>query len=121
MSINEKALDVLMEAELEELYAAIGHYESVDRFGATPPDKAKLIEIGKNWIESNSEKFRAKICPSDVAQEILSSSETTAQDIKNLIPVVADLIISLSGGVPATYVATLLLRIGLRKWCEQNE
>lgn len=82
---------------------------------AAQPDEEKDIYIsaGKAWFDKNMEKFRVALCGS----EKLKSALNQESDEKNLIIAISDVLASIVIGVPPVMVASLIIKIGVNKFC----
>ena len=116
-SMAEKAL----QSDIEILYAAVGHALSRQTLGVAPGDRQSLIAGGEEWIKSKMTDFCALICSdASVSTLILKPTANVSENIATVCTL-ADVIIGVCGGIPAVYVSTLLLKIGLRELCQANQ
>jgi len=82
-----------------------------------PLDNDELKERGKIWFERMTFSFKTKICQSSF---ILSITEE--HDTAKLITGIADLIVSILPPHIAPFtVASIILKIGLKKFCNQRK
>jgi len=106
-----------MNADVETLFASIGAIEAQEQFGIAPLDKNSLIEIGKKWLLSKETRLRSIVCGNPRLTAYLVEANPQRQDQETGALLIADLIVTVCGGIPAIYVAVLLIKIGLRSWC----
>lgn len=99
------------------MYASIGFFDSSKgQLGVAPRDRQSLIELGKAWILDKESALRTLICNDVNIQEQVFLNQFNKDKVEAIL-LIADLIVSICGGVPAIYVATLLIKIGLKDWC----
>jgi hypothetical protein len=103
------------EAELinladEELFAVIGQ-DVAGRAGAQLP-YSDYVSIGKEWFESRLSHLQSYVCAPELSERLLRES-----DEGKLVRELVDLLGSLLLGVRPAAIATLIVRIGLRRFC----
>jgi len=104
--------ETVLEMSIEELYAQIG--ETLIPGAGVLPDKAqRAARAGRAWLDMRSSELRSLVCP---RVEVLI--DEAHDDDATLAAAVADLIASATGQIPAFTAAVLMVRIGLRGFCQ---
>jgi hypothetical protein len=117
-SNDEKLLDIALKADIETLYAVVGQIASKNRLGASPTDKQSMIESGRRWIKDKHNDLRGLVCNNPQITDMFLSRDRKVSDTRDLVLLVSDLIVSVCSGIPAIYIAALIVKIGLREWCD---
>ena len=107
-----------LESDVDVLYATIGYALSKQALGVAPPDRRTLVETGKAWIAANAGKLRDIVCKDETLKRVVLKPTPDVADNITAVTTVADFIIAVSHGLPVICVATILLKIGLREFCE---
>jgi len=103
--------------DLDDLYVVVGR-ASEGRSGVQfSPDRARAQ--GKTWFESHRDILFHKVCEDWEYCKKRRSAKLT--DPITLAVALADLIIAACGGIPPLAVSTLLLKIGLDRFCGCDE
>ena len=107
----------LLLADEEDLLAAIGAALNRD-LGAAPQDKKSLIEGARQWFTDNAADLKARVCGSVRIQAAVRDDDKLSN--ANLLLLIADTLISIKGGVPAMYVAAMIVMRGVRDLCHAH-
>jgi hypothetical protein len=117
---QEQLISNAMIADIDTLLATIGYHISNAELGVAPNDKQTLIEKGRLWLQNHTTELQEQICSNTKVQSLLRVGDDENNDVHELIIVVIDIIAAIYVGVPAVSVAVLLVKIGLRRWCNVN-
>lgn len=101
----------LLEYSEEDLFAVIGH--SVSPSKNLIPDIPALVKAGRAWFDAQKDDLRTRICIEDVRRLGDSANDDVA-----LIVAMADLIAAITGHVSPFTVSVIILRVGLRNFCD---
>jgi len=75
-------------------------------------DSDQLITFGRNWFEKQLPHLRENVCTNIVTQHLLKNTDEVI-----LIGAIVDIISSVCVGVTPATVATLIVKIGLKEFC----
>jgi len=117
---QKEILNKALDADAEILFATIGAINAKEQLGIAPQDKQSLIEQGKEWVAIHEKQFRSIICDNPQVTKYLAEENPQRKDQEATALLIADLVVSFCQGIPAVYVAVLLVKIGLRSWCNGN-
>jgi hypothetical protein len=117
---SDALLDIALKADVETLYAAIGQAASRSRLDVAPKDKQSLIEVGRKWLNNKHNELQKLVCNSPEVTQLFLSNDPRMTDARDLVLLVADLIVSACSGIPVNYVAALIVKLGLREWCKED-
>jgi hypothetical protein len=117
---NDKSLDTALNSDIDTLYASIGYFcISNKQLGMAPPGRPFCLELGKAWIHDKGNDLRDTICNDSNIRRYFQENESE-KDRKDAVLLIADLIVAICGGIPAVYVAALIVKIGLKEWCNAS-
>ena len=118
MTPDDRAeLKPLLEKDLDELYILLAQSDPANADTFFSADEAR--EQGRRTFERLSGPLRRRIC----VDWGYCDKSTTGQfsDVLTLTAAVADVIVTVVGGIPAGTVATIAVKIGLRRFCKCKE
>lgn len=98
----------------EELYEILGNDLIKGQKQAFPLTQSQIIDRGKKWFNAKVELLRKSVCP-------YQKTIATESDEKKALVQVADLVAKLTLGVSPFAIAALLLKIGLKHLCEDQQ
>jgi hypothetical protein len=104
----------------DELVLAIGKFAyDYANLGASEGDKETLFEFGKKWIDANKKALQDRICKSDQIEKIIRKVGDNDELSAGLI--ICDLVSSLLISIPPFFISALLMKIGIKKFCNIND
>jgi hypothetical protein len=110
-------VDIAIKADIKTLYAVIGSSVSKNQLGVSPSDKEALVNAGMSWVKDKQNELKTLVCADPNIRKLFLSNNLKIADTRDAILIVTDLIITICQGIPAVYVAALIVKIGLREWC----
>lgn len=120
-SKEHNVLEATMAADIETLYATIGYAVEQQRLGVAPTDRGSLIEHGQAWIRNMSDSFKQLICSNKDVQKYFGADKPSDNEQRAVILLIADLIASMCGIIPAINVSVLLVKIGIKELCNEYD
>jgi hypothetical protein len=102
-----------MNLNKEELFELIG--KDLTARQAFPLSKDELAERGKNWFIAKIDTFRDVLCSNKNKKYLVEDSGT-----KTAVLAISDLLASVCFGVSPVTVAAILLKIGIRNLCSND-
>lgn len=105
----------MSEAELARI---IGSEMLSGALGAKPVAEEEQEALGFSWFSSKRDQFQALICGNEGVQKYLENPEKRRS--VEALSVVADLIVSLVGNVPALVAAAMIMHYGLDHLCKKD-
>ncbi|MBE9070696.1 hypothetical protein IQ260_29065 [Leptolyngbya cf. ectocarpi LEGE 11479] len=118
---QERMLANVLKSDIETLYASIGYFEEQKKIGVAPSDRKKLTDLGKQWVNDRKDKIRDLICTNNKINALYNSNSEDDKDKIEAILLIADLIVAICSGIPAIYVSTLIIKIGLKELCNEQQ
>jgi hypothetical protein len=109
-----------LDSDLDTLYAVIGRALEQETLGVAPMDRQRLAAAGRNWMKEKSSELKRFICGQPAVQKFFSGPVPVGADGISAVLLLTDLIVTVCHGVPATCVSTLILKLGLKKFCGQQ-
>jgi hypothetical protein len=112
-SFNSDEIQRLLTRDEDELWAVLG--SAVDKsMHALPPSKKALAARAKTWFEEHVNELQQKVCPSPVAQRLMSGD--TADEV-SIVATLAGTLSSSFHPVIALAVSVLVVKRGLAAFC----
>jgi hypothetical protein len=100
----------LLQLTEDELFESLGRHLTARQ--AFPLTKSQMVERGQQWFKAKMALFRTYICPK--VPQILAQDS----DEKTVILSIADIIANAVIGVPPLMVAALIVKIGVKTFCQ---
>ena len=102
--------DRLLNASTEELFELLGR----DLAGrqAFPLSSEELVEQAKGWFSAQTKTIQAAICTPSIAKIFVAEC-----DERELLLGLADILVEKQFGVAPLTLSALVLKIGLKKFC----
>ena len=116
-SIDEEKVKKALEADLDTLYSALGYSVNQDKIGVSPPSRDKLFSFGKEWFEKRKKEIEQIICMNKVVISQYLKPDTGIGDSVTIALLLGDLLLSKFGVTPAIYISSIVIKIGLNKFC----
>jgi hypothetical protein len=98
----------------DELFETLGR--ELTGHQALPLPKNEAIKRGRRWFEANVQRFRSAVCDNPASTAVMNASDSSA-----LVTAIADLIVGYCTGVSPVTVASIVLKIGFTKFCENEK
>jgi len=117
---DEKMLAIASRADLDTLFATIGHFDAQHQLGVAPKDKTSLIDRGKAWFDNHRKDIASAICQDQLLKDRILNPEPGESDKRDLILLVTDVLATVVSPIPIFYLAALVLKIGVRAICDDN-
>lgn len=113
MDENADTIDHFMALDDDQLFSELAdHIPSlVDTF-YSPEGKRRAA---RQWFEAIVPELRRKLCTE--WSLVRKMNDPQFQDLSTLLAAMADVVATLSLGVPATLIAVVIFRIGIRNFC----
>lgn len=112
---SEAGLRMTDTHELDELFVALGEEVlSSSRMGASVSQEQKY-NLGRNWFESHFIEIKSVVCSNNVVKDLADKSDTAA-----LVTALTPLLGFSTTATAMSVVATLLIRIGIRRVCSEQ-
>jgi hypothetical protein len=106
-------MDRLLDATEDDLYRLVG--EDLSRHAGLPADPAVLVERGRKWFNLNRPRLQLLVCESTAVRAFLARSDEIA-----LVGAIIDVIGGACDTVAPGTVATLIVKIGLERFCRKG-
>lgn len=118
MEAREAAAKFLQLTE-EECYQFIGKLSTQNGTLGAANRKSKDDEIldGRAWLTVHAESFQERICAEQSVRR--TAQALTDVDEVQLSLSIGDLILGLTGKIPALCVSALIIKIGLYRYCNE--
>jgi|CXWL01.1.fsa_nt_gi hypothetical protein len=115
METHEKRLEIqkALASSEDDLLAVIGFTLAQTHMHAAPPDKSRMIQLGKEWMDKNLDSIQEKICRDDNLKKFAQSDENLA----DLGVLIFDAIAGLYVGVPFVAISAWITKRGLAYVC----
>ncbi len=112
MKHQEHEIVDLLSLTEEQLLSKVADHLNFDDVLYAPDVK---YVIGKKWFDSKMKSLQQKLCHEWNIAEKMDLPQY--QDMTNFISVIADILSTMSLGIPATLIAVLIVKMGIRKFC----
>lgn len=116
-STDRDQIGQLLEMGEDELYATIPMY--IPEYEDSVFSPQKRVEVGRNTFRAYQDKLTKIICEEWNFCERINKSDWS--DTVDLVAAIADVIATAVSGIPPFIIGTLLVKIGIRKFCECTE
>ena len=103
--------DLILLSE-EELLSNIAEHLNIDDVLYAPGVKSI---IARKWLDSKIQSLQQKLCHEWKIVEKMDLPQY--QDATNFVSVIADILSTMSLGIPTTLIAVLIVKMGIRKFC----
>ncbi len=110
---NKLEMQRALASSEDDLLAVIGFAEAQKHMHAAPPDKSRMIQLGREWMDKNLQIIQEKICQ----DETLRKFSQTDESMVDLGVLIADAIAGLYVGVPFVAIAAWITKKGLAHVC----
>lgn len=112
---REKGAEIVraLNSTEDDLLAILGYFSAQSQMYATPPDKRRFIDLGKEWVAVNEKKLQSIICENEKIKQFASSDD----NLVDLGILIMDAIASTYSGFPIVVIAAWIMKKGVNTLC----
>ena len=100
--------------EEDELFYMLGKDYLKSTENMLPFSRKEVVKMGKSWFKSNNEKIKKVICQDDVFLTLVDQNDRIL-----LLTAISDLISGIVLNVSPFTLANIILKMGIKNYCEK--
>ncbi len=110
-------LELILSHNQDQIYSALGYNLEKDTLELSPKPMSELLKIGKEWVNSQWENIKMKICSNKQIQSKFTDLDNGLTDAVTVGLLIGDIFLTQYGKMPSLYIAALVIKIGLKNIC----
>lgn len=113
---NLTTLTEAIEWDDETLYDNVALFLLGDSMGMAPPTASYMRHLALHWLKRETARYKDLVCTSSKVKNFLDSES----HIEVIGKAILDTLITQMAPVPALFLATYILRAGIRSLCNED-